>query len=101
MTNLPQHLKNKASICASRWLNNEQAAADSANFMKNVEIPGVDDDITAPNTPWIYYGVCLFLDQHLYNFSANQRPPLGILCGCPFCPYESSLSGRRLWCHRF
>ncbi|KAK7690876.1 hypothetical protein QCA50_005978 [Cerrena zonata] len=39
-----------------RWLNNEQAAADSANFMQHVQIPGLSDDITAPNTPWIYYG---------------------------------------------
>ncbi|KAI0070419.1 peptidase S28 [Panus rudis PR-1116 ss-1] len=39
-----------------RWLNNEQAAADSANFMANVKFEGIDEDLTAPNTPWIYYG---------------------------------------------
>ncbi|KAH8099944.1 peptidase S28 [Cristinia sonorae] len=39
-----------------RWLNNDQAAADSANFMANVKFPGIDIDLTAPNTPWIYYG---------------------------------------------
>jgi hypothetical protein len=39
-----------------RWLNNEQAAADSANFMKNVKFAGIDQDLTAPSTPWIYYG---------------------------------------------
>ncbi|PCH40119.1 peptidase S28 [Wolfiporia cocos MD-104 SS10] len=39
-----------------RWLSNEQAAADSANFMANVKLPGIDEDLTAPNTPWIYYG---------------------------------------------
>ncbi|TBU56239.1 peptidase S28 [Dichomitus squalens] len=39
-----------------RWLNNEQAAADSANFIDNVTIPGIKGDITAPGTPWIYYG---------------------------------------------
>ncbi|KAJ7213888.1 serine carboxypeptidase S28-domain-containing protein [Mycena pura] len=39
-----------------RWLNNAQAAADSANFMANVKFDGIDDDLTAPNTPWIYYG---------------------------------------------
>ncbi|KAI0761167.1 peptidase S28 [Trametes elegans] len=39
-----------------RWLNNEQAAADSANFIDNVTIPGISGDITAPGTPWIYYG---------------------------------------------
>ncbi|GLB38681.1 putative peptidase S28 [Lyophyllum shimeji] len=39
-----------------RWLNNEQAAADSANFMANVKFDGIDRDLTSPNTPWIYYG---------------------------------------------
>ncbi|KAF9464098.1 serine carboxypeptidase S28-domain-containing protein [Collybia nuda] len=39
-----------------RWLSNEQAAADSANFMANVKFEGIDEDLTAPNTPWIYYG---------------------------------------------
>jgi Serine carboxypeptidase S28 len=40
-----------------RWLNNAQSAADSANFMRNVQFDGIQEDITAPNTPWIYYGV--------------------------------------------
>ncbi|KAF7973001.1 hypothetical protein HWV62_16374 [Athelia sp. TMB] len=39
-----------------RWLNNDQAAADSANFMANVKFPGIDEDLTAPGKPWIYYG---------------------------------------------
>ncbi|KAJ7080507.1 serine carboxypeptidase S28-domain-containing protein [Mycena epipterygia] len=39
-----------------RWLNNDQSAADSANFMANVKFNGIDEDLTAPNTPWIYYG---------------------------------------------
>ncbi|RXW17807.1 hypothetical protein EST38_g8048 [Candolleomyces aberdarensis] len=39
-----------------RWLNNAQAAADSANFLRNVKFDGIQEDITAPNTPWIYYG---------------------------------------------
>ncbi|KAH9480734.1 putative extracellular serine carboxypeptidase [Psilocybe cubensis] len=44
------------STDALRFLNNEQSAADSANFMKNIEFNGIDEDLTAPNTPWIYYG---------------------------------------------
>ncbi|KZV92277.1 hypothetical protein EXIGLDRAFT_692920 [Exidia glandulosa HHB12029] len=40
-----------------RFLNNNQSAADSANFMANIKFPGIDDDLTAPGTPWIYYGV--------------------------------------------
>ncbi|KAG5653760.1 hypothetical protein H0H81_010847 [Sphagnurus paluster] len=39
-----------------RWLDNEQSAADSANFMANVKFDGIEEDLTAPNTPWIYYG---------------------------------------------
>ncbi|KAH7925596.1 peptidase S28 [Leucogyrophana mollusca] len=39
-----------------RWLNNDQSAADSAHFMANVEFAGIDEDLTAPNVPWIYYG---------------------------------------------
>ncbi|PIL30738.1 hypothetical protein GSI_06906 [Ganoderma sinense ZZ0214-1] len=39
-----------------RWLNNEQAAADSANFISNVKVPGISTSVTAPGTAWIYYG---------------------------------------------
>ncbi|KAI0769022.1 peptidase S28 [Trametes elegans] len=39
-----------------RWLNNAQSAADSANFMANVKFPGIEEDLTAPGHPWIYYG---------------------------------------------
>ncbi|KAG8220180.1 putative extracellular serine carboxypeptidase S28 [Butyriboletus roseoflavus] len=39
-----------------RWLNNEQATADSANFMSHVKFEGIDEDLTSPQTPWIYYG---------------------------------------------
>ncbi|EDR12996.1 uncharacterized protein LACBIDRAFT_312108 [Laccaria bicolor S238N-H82] len=39
-----------------RWLNNAQSAADSANFMRNFKIDGIDEDLRAPHTPWIYYG---------------------------------------------
>ncbi|KAF8557400.1 peptidase S28 [Imleria badia] len=39
-----------------RWLNNDQAVADSANFMRNVKFEGIGEDLTAPHTPWIYYG---------------------------------------------
>ncbi|TFY54686.1 hypothetical protein EVG20_g9606 [Dentipellis fragilis] len=42
-----------------RWLTNEQALEDSANFMRNVKFEGIDEDLTAPGTPWIYYGVRL------------------------------------------
>jgi len=41
----------------NRFLNNAQSAADSANFMKNVKFDAIDEDLTAPGTPWIYYGV--------------------------------------------
>ncbi|KAL1736475.1 peptidase S28 [Schizophyllum commune] len=39
-----------------RFLDNDQSAADSAYFMANVKFDGIDEDLTAPGTPWIYYG---------------------------------------------
>lgn len=42
---------------ALRFLNNNQSAADSANFMANVKFDEIKDDLTSPGTPWIYYGV--------------------------------------------
>ncbi|KAH8114486.1 peptidase S28 [Phellopilus nigrolimitatus] len=39
-----------------RWLNNAQSAADSARFISEVKFDGIEDDLTAPGTPWIYYG---------------------------------------------
>jgi len=42
-----------------RWLTNDQAMADSANFMANVNLSaaiGIPGDFTAPKTPYIYYG---------------------------------------------
>lgn len=61
-----------------RWLNNEQALADSANFLANVKFAGIDEDLTAPNTPWIYYGVCricgfAFLGPFLNLFTYRVR----------------------------
>ncbi|KAF9566070.1 peptidase S28 [Agrocybe pediades] len=44
------------STDALRFLDNSQAAADSANFMRNVKFDGINEDLTAPGTPWIYYG---------------------------------------------
>lgn len=40
-----------------RWLNIDQALADSANFLANVKFTNISGDLTAPGTPWIYYGV--------------------------------------------
>ena len=47
------------STDALRWLTNDQAVADSVNFMKNVDfssILGIKADLTAPGTPWVYCG---------------------------------------------
>ncbi|KAF8157984.1 peptidase S28 [Crassisporium funariophilum] len=44
------------STDALRFLTNAQSAADSANFMQNIEFDDVLEDLTAPGTPWIYYG---------------------------------------------
>ena len=40
-----------------RFLDTEQALADTAYFAEHVTFPGLEDhDLTAPNTPWIIYG---------------------------------------------
>ncbi|KAF9643255.1 peptidase S28 [Thelephora ganbajun] len=39
-----------------RWLTNEQAVEDSARFMAHVKFEGINEDLTALKTPWIYYG---------------------------------------------
>lgn len=47
------------STDALRWLTNEQAAADSANLMAKINFTattGIKNDLTAPDTPYIYYG---------------------------------------------
>ncbi|KAG8748275.1 hypothetical protein FRC10_007665 [Ceratobasidium sp. 414] len=47
---------NDLSTDSLRWLNNAQALEDSAHFIANVKIPGLDHNVTAPETKWIYYG---------------------------------------------
>jgi hypothetical protein len=37
--------------------------------MANVKFNGIDEDLTAPNTPWIYYGVRMCY----YNFSGRSN----------------------------
>lgn len=32
--------------------------------MANVKFAGIDEDLTAPNTPWIYYGVSTYPAHH-------------------------------------
>ncbi|KAF8717707.1 Peptidase S28, partial [Rhizoctonia solani] len=44
------------STDSMRWLTNAQALQDSANFIANVKIEGLDYNVTAPGTKWIYYG---------------------------------------------
>ncbi|PWO00588.1 hypothetical protein FA09DRAFT_293849 [Tilletiopsis washingtonensis] len=39
-----------------RWLNNRQALEDSARFVRELKIKGVEDDLRAPHQPVIYYG---------------------------------------------
>ncbi|KAF9449110.1 peptidase S28 [Macrolepiota fuliginosa MF-IS2] len=39
-----------------RWLTNEQAMADSTKFMSTIRFEKFEENLTALNTPWIYYG---------------------------------------------
>ena len=60
-----------------RFLNNDQSAADSAYFMANVKFDGIDEDLTAPGTPWIYYGVRTF--RGLLRLPSDAYATLGLL----------------------
>jgi len=81
------------------WLNNEQAAADSANFMANVQFSGIDADLTAPGTPWIYYGVGSARSR-LVSVSDHMSKLPGLLCRRSCGAYENSLSrtGLGIYC---
>ena len=37
--------------------------------MANVQFEGIDEDLTAPNTPWIYYGVSVLATRVCPSFS--------------------------------
>ena len=39
-----------------RFLSTEQALAEVDYFARNVKFEGIDEDLTAPNTPWVVYG---------------------------------------------
>jgi len=39
-----------------RFLTNKQALQDSADFVSKVTFPGLSEDLTSPNVPYIYYG---------------------------------------------
>ncbi|KAH8195109.1 hypothetical protein TruAng_010729 [Truncatella angustata] len=66
------------------YLTNEQTIADFANFAQNANLLGIDEDLTAPNTPWILYGGSLAgaetafaVKQHgdvLYGGIASSAP---------------------------
>ena len=38
--------------------------------MKNVRLDGIQEDLTAPGTPWIYYGVGKL--SYLHYFTSRQ-----------------------------
>ena len=112
-----------------RWLSNEQAAADSANFIDNVTFPGIAADLTAPGTPWIYYGVSpapcslpppappikintiphgspplLFQVPPTIELTARRRAPTAAraprTCACSTPTSSSARSPRAAWCTR-
>lgn len=74
----------------ARWLTNEQAAADSANFMAHVRFDDIDEDLTAPGTPWIYYGACGDFMGSALDLTCVYPP--GFLCWRPICSHEDPLS---------
>ncbi|GAB1521920.1 Peptidase S28 [Rhizoctonia solani] len=76
-----------------RWLTNAQALQDSANFIANVKIEGLDYNVTAPGTKWIYYGVCLIASILLECL----RRPVGVVCGRTCGPHAGSVPSFSPW----
>ncbi|ELU40379.1 serine carboxypeptidase s28 domain-containing protein [Rhizoctonia solani AG-1 IA] len=77
----------------SIWLTNAQALQDSANFIANVKIEGLDYNVTAPGTKWIYYGVCLIASILLECL----RRPVGVVCGRTCGPHAGSVPSFSPW----
>ena len=42
--------------------------------MATVKFPGIEENLTAPNTPWIYYGVSLPFNMSLVKGLSNLYP---------------------------
>ena len=40
--------------------------------MANVRFPGIDENLTAPNHPWIYYGVRFYIEAKSLKISHLQ-----------------------------
>ena len=80
-----------------RWLNNEQALEDSANLMRNVKFEDIDEDFTAPNTPWMYYRVRVLppVSRGGSHFIVNGVA--GVICRRTGSSYASSLPRSRVW----
>jgi hypothetical protein len=55
-TSFPFPDPNGLSLENLRFLSTEQSLAEIDYFARNVEFEGIDEDKTAPNTPWIVYG---------------------------------------------
>ena len=53
-------------------------------FVAHVKFDGISDDLTAPNTPWIYYGVSLSVTQ-TSSVSHRQRRGLMLELEPPIC----------------
>jgi len=65
--------------------------------MANVKFDGIDEDLTAPNTPWIYYGVSICM-AYLLPFFVRDA---GVLCRGSGRSDVSPLPGSGLRSNRF
>ncbi|KAJ9201928.1 hypothetical protein DTO164E3_3366 [Paecilomyces variotii] len=80
---------NTSTIDELAYLSQEQTIADNQYFAQHVQFPGIDADLTAPQTPWILYGGSLAGAQTafslvtygntLYGGIASSAPIIGKL----------------------
>jgi hypothetical protein len=47
---------NSSTVDQLAYLTQEQTIADNQYFAAHVRFPGINEDLTAPKTPWILYG---------------------------------------------
>ena len=60
--------------------------------MRTVKFEGIAEDLTAPNTPWIYYGVRMpIVGLFSLLYVHRRRPIAGLVCGGTGSSYAHAL----------
>lgn len=69
--------------------------------MANVQFPGIKENLTAPGTPWIYYGVSILLPYQACTLNSQTTLFSGLIRRCTRRSHAGALSRFGLWRDRF